>query len=47
MRKALDPDWQDLGRWVSTSLGELFLTNDHREGVKSFLEKRAPHYTGT
>jgi enoyl-CoA hydratase/carnithine racemase len=47
MRKALDPDWQELGRWVSTSLGELFLTNDHREGVKSFLEKRAPNYTGT
>jgi enoyl-CoA hydratase len=47
MRKALDPDWDELGRWVSTSLGELFRTNDHREGVKSFLEKRAPQYTGT
>lgn len=47
LREALDPDWRELGRWVSTSLGELFLTNDHREGVKSFLEKRAPQYTGT
>jgi enoyl-CoA hydratase/carnithine racemase len=47
LRRALDPDWDELGRWVSTSLGELFRTNDHREGVKSFLEKRAPQYTGT
>lgn len=46
MRKALDPDWNDLGEWVSSTLGRLFLTNDHREGVKSFLEKRAPRYTG-
>jgi enoyl-CoA hydratase/carnithine racemase len=47
LRKAVDPDWNDLGRWVSTNLGELFQTNDHREGVKSFLEKRAPEFTGT
>jgi enoyl-CoA hydratase/carnithine racemase len=47
LRRALDPDWHELGRWVSATLGELFTTNDHREGVASFLEKRAPHYTGT
>ena len=46
LRTALDPDWHDLGRWVSASLGELFRTEDHREGVASFLEKRAPHYVG-
>jgi len=46
LRAALDPDWDELGRWVSTSLGELFRTEDHREGVASFLEKRAPHYVG-
>ena len=28
------------------SLGELFRTEDHREGVKSFLEKRPPRYVG-
>ncbi|MGC8514222.1 MAG: enoyl-CoA hydratase/isomerase family protein [Acidimicrobiales bacterium] len=46
LRRALDPDWQELGRWVSASLGELFMTEDHKEGVSSFLEKRPPHYTG-
>lgn len=46
MRKALDPDWDDLGEWVSSTLGRLFLTEDHREGVKSFLEKRPARYTG-
>lgn len=46
LRAALDPDWTDLGRWVSATLGELFQTEDHREGVRSFLEKREPHYVG-
>jgi len=46
LREALDPDWKTLGEWVSRSLGELFQTEDHREGVKSFLEKRAPNYVG-
>jgi enoyl-CoA hydratase/carnithine racemase len=46
LRRALDPDWHDLGSWVSSTLGDLFTTEDHREGVRSFLEKREPHYTG-
>ncbi len=46
LRKALDPDWDDLGRWVSASLGELFRTDDHKEGVASFLEKREPKFVG-
>jgi enoyl-CoA hydratase len=46
LREALDPDWTELGRWVSTRLGELFATEDHREGVRSFLEKREPRYVG-
>jgi enoyl-CoA hydratase len=46
LARALDPDWDDLGRWVSASLAQLFLTEDHREGVASFLEKREPRYVG-
>ena len=46
MRTALDPDWTELGAWVSTSLAALFQTEDHREGVKSFLEKRQPEFVG-
>lgn len=46
LRRSLDPDWTELGRWVSSTLGELFATEDHREGVRSFLEKRAPQYVG-
>ncbi len=46
LRRALDPDWDELGRWVSASLGELFATEDHKEGVASFLEKRAPRFVG-
>ena len=46
LRKALDPDWRELGSWVSANLAELFGTEDHREGARSFLEKRAPNFVG-
>ena len=46
LRTARDPDFDDLGRWVSSSLAELFRTDDHKEGVAAFLEKRAPKFKG-
>ena len=46
LRLAVDPDWDELGRWVGASLSELFRTEDHKEGVRSFLEKRAPRFVG-
>jgi enoyl-CoA hydratase len=46
LRRALDPDWASLGRWVSETLDRLFDTDDHREGVRSFLEKREPKFQG-
>ena len=46
LREALDPDWESLGRWAAGAIGELFQTEDHREGVRAFLEKRPARYQG-
>jgi len=35
-----------MGSWISQTLGILFQTEDHKEGVASFLEKREPSFKG-
>lgn len=46
LRRASVRDAQEFGSWVSGALARLFQTEDHREGVASFLEKRPPQFKG-
>jgi enoyl-CoA hydratase len=46
LRRTLEPDWRDTGRWASEQIHRLRQTEDSKEGVLAFLEKRTPHYVG-
>jgi enoyl-CoA hydratase/carnithine racemase len=39
-------DLQDLATYVGHSLARLFTTDDHREAVQAFMERREPTFTG-
>jgi enoyl-CoA hydratase/carnithine racemase len=45
-RARVTTDPNDLGAWISQTLGILFHTEDHKEGVAAFLEKRTAVFKG-
>jgi enoyl-CoA hydratase/carnithine racemase len=46
LRRSATSDVRETGRFVTQSLAQLFATEDHREGVQAFLEKRTATFHG-
>ncbi|HET6474078.1 MAG TPA: enoyl-CoA hydratase-related protein [Pseudomonadales bacterium] len=46
LRRTLDPDWRDVGKWAIGQISELRKTEDSKESVWSVLEKRQPTFVG-
>jgi len=46
LRRSTNGDPREVGSWAIEIIYRLFETEDHREGVRSFLEKRPAVFTG-
>jgi len=46
MHKGFQMDWRTLGEYQQALGDVLWKTEDHMEGVNSFVEKREPHFKG-
>jgi enoyl-CoA hydratase/carnithine racemase len=46
LRRSTHGDPREIGAWAIETIYRLFATEDHREGVRSFTEKRSPVFTG-
>jgi len=46
LRRTLDPDWTEVGKWAIAEIRSLMTTQDSKESVVSFLEKRQPVFKG-
>ena len=47
VRRGLGYDVDTMGEYITSSLGVLFKTDDHKEGAMAFVEKRQPVFKGS